>query len=98
MENETDVEIETIKIIKERNKKGRETYGKGLDYTDVKYNWLDMAIEEAADLLKYLVAEKLKQNDTSVFVKRLEKRNEELQNEVKKLRIWLPEVLKERYY
>lgn len=55
----TDVEKETIKIIQQRNLKGRETYGKGLDHND-NYNWIDMAIEEAADLLKYLVAEKLK--------------------------------------
>lgn len=58
----TKVETETIRTIQERNKKGRETYGKGLDYRD-DYDWLDMAIEECADMLKYLVAEKLRRQE-----------------------------------
>jgi hypothetical protein len=58
----TEVEIEVLKILTERNQKGRETYGHGLNYND-DYNWLDMAIEEAADMLKYLVAERLRQKD-----------------------------------
>ncbi len=55
----TEVEKETIRIIEQRNVKGRQTYGKGLDYKD-DYDWLDMAIEECADMLKYLVAMKLR--------------------------------------
>ncbi len=55
----TEVEQETIRIIEQRNAKGRETYGRGLDYND-DYDWLDMAIEECADMLKYLVAMKLR--------------------------------------
>lgn len=59
MDVETEVEKETVRIIHERNAKGRETYGQGLEHTDPKWDWTDMAIEEAADLLKYLVAQKL---------------------------------------
>lgn len=56
---QTLVEAEVAKILKDRDMKGRITYGKGLEHDD-DYDWLDMAIEEAADLLKYLVAAKLK--------------------------------------
>ena len=56
----TEVEQETLRIIHERNVKGRQTYGKGLDHTDTEYDWLDMTIEECADMLKYLIAEKLR--------------------------------------
>ena len=63
MTDETIVEIETIKVIQERNKKGRETYGHGLNHNDPNYDWLDMAIEEAADMLKYMIAEKLRRRD-----------------------------------
>jgi hypothetical protein len=58
----TEVEIEVLKILTERNQKGREIYGHGLNHND-DYNWLDMAIEEAADLFKYLVAERLRQKN-----------------------------------
>jgi len=61
--NETEVELETIKIIQEANQRGRVTYGQGLEHTDEKWDWIDMAIEEAADLLKYLVAQKLRMRD-----------------------------------
>lgn len=58
----TEVEQEVAKILSQRYLKGRETYGKGLDYKDG-YNWIDMAIEEAADMLQYLVAEKLRREN-----------------------------------
>lgn len=62
MDDQTEVEIETVKIIQQRNEKGCITYGKGLDHNDPQYDWIDMAIEEAADLFKYLVAQKLRMN------------------------------------
>ena len=55
----TEVEIETLRILSERNNIGRKTYGKGLNYQD-DYCWLDMAIEEAADMLKYLIAQRMR--------------------------------------
>lgn len=63
MIDETEVEKETIRVIQQRNEIGRQTYGQGLIHTDEKYDWIDMAIEEAADLLKYLIAQKLRLRD-----------------------------------
>lgn len=57
----TEVEQEVFKIIEQRQKKGRETYGEGIDtnqHADT-LGWLNEAIEEAADMLQYLVAAKM---------------------------------------
>lgn len=58
---QTETEKEVIRIIKSRWKKGRDTYGVGLHYNQKKTSaaWIDEAIEEAADLLQYLVAMKM---------------------------------------
>ena len=57
----TQSEKEVIKIINSRFKKGRETYKKGVDFQEAKPEaWLDEAIEEAADLLQYLVAARMR--------------------------------------
>lgn len=49
-------------VVKTQRTKGRRTYGRGLDWTegdgpDAKYDWLQMALEEAVDLNQYLCAE-----------------------------------------
>lgn len=46
-------------LIAQRRRKGRDTYGKGLDHTDA-YDWNQMALEEALDLAQYLAAENLR--------------------------------------
>jgi hypothetical protein len=58
----TETEKEVLKIIKSRWKIGRERYKQGISY---KQNpnpeaWLNEAIEEAADLLQYLTAMRLR--------------------------------------
>jgi len=58
----TETEKAVIEILKSRWISGREKYGKGINYdqhTDI-YDWLDEAIEEAADMLQYLVAMKIR--------------------------------------
>ena len=46
-------------LIAERRKKGRETYGQGLEHNDA-YDWQRMALEEALDLSQYLAADNLR--------------------------------------
>lgn len=46
-------------LIEERRLKGRQTYGKGLDHND-DYDWNQMALEEALDMVQYLAAENLR--------------------------------------
>jgi len=55
---ETETEKAVIKVIKDRWKKGRATYGQGISWDQKKnpFEWIDEAIEEAADMLQYLVA------------------------------------------
>jgi hypothetical protein len=57
----TETESEVIRIIKARQKLGRERYGKGISFKQNPdpSNWINEAIEEAADMLQYLVAMKL---------------------------------------
>lgn len=55
----TDAEIHFDGLIAQRRCKGRETYGRGLEHTD-KYDWNQMALEEALDLAQYLAAENLR--------------------------------------
>lgn len=45
------------RLAKEQEKKGIKKYGKPLDPKDLKYDWIDMALEEQVDGTKYLFAE-----------------------------------------
>lgn len=58
----TETEKEVLKIIQDRWKLGRSRYGVGISSGQQKTDlgWLDHAIEEAADLLQYLIAFKMK--------------------------------------
>lgn len=59
----TNIEQEVLKVFKARRKKGRATYGEGAKpHQNSLKGWLDEAIDEAADLLVYLVGmrEKMK--------------------------------------
>lgn len=47
---QTQVEKEVQDLLDARNKVGRETYGKGLDHSDLKWNWYDMALEACMNL------------------------------------------------
>ena len=60
--NRTETESEVLNILESRWKLGRERYGEGISYKQCKdpSKWLDEAIEEAADLLQYLVALKMR--------------------------------------
>lgn len=58
--DKTQVEIEVQRLLDARNKVGRDTYGKGLNHSDLQHNWYDMALEEGMDLLKYIMAQKLR--------------------------------------
>lgn len=46
------------RLLSERRKVGRNTYGKGLDHNEDR-DWNQMALEEALDLAQYLAAENL---------------------------------------
>lgn len=59
----TPTEIAYDALIAERRAQGRKTYGKGLEHTDTKYDWLRMALEEAMDMGQYLMAEVLRLQD-----------------------------------
>lgn len=60
--NLTETEIEVKKVLEERFKLGRKKYKEGISYKQKGscVNWVNEAIEEAADQLQYLVALKLK--------------------------------------
>lgn len=60
----TETEKEVINVIKNRWKLGRSKYGVGISFTQHKNieGWLNEAIEEAADMLQYLVAMKMHMN------------------------------------
>ncbi len=47
------------RMLEERRKTGRNTYGKGLDHNEDR-DWMQMAMEEALDLAQYLSAENLR--------------------------------------
>ena len=64
----TDAELHFDGLIAQRRRKGRETYGKGLDHTDA-YDWNQMALEEALDLAQYLAAENLRLRQRSIQVR-----------------------------
>ena len=63
----TETEKEVIKTIEARWNVGRKTYGEGISFKQGSstLHWLDNAIEEAADLLQYLVAAKLQLLDAA---------------------------------
>lgn len=48
---------EFMRVAEEQEKKGMKKYGKPLDPEDLKYDWLEMALEENVDSTKYLTAE-----------------------------------------
>lgn len=53
----TERSLETIrKTMEKQDKFGLDKYGKALDYKD-NYSWLNMAVEELADSLKYIQCE-----------------------------------------
>ncbi len=55
----TEAEKHLDALIEERRQKGRDTYGKGLTHTD-DYDWDQMAMEEALDMIQYLAAQNLR--------------------------------------
>jgi hypothetical protein len=61
MQDLTLTEKEVLSVLEDRWKIGRERYGEGISYKQQKTDigWADNAIEEAADMLQYLVALKL---------------------------------------
>lgn len=50
------------KTMLSQDEKGMDKYGQALDPFDTKYDWLEMAEEELADLIKYFKAEQHKRN------------------------------------
>jgi hypothetical protein len=57
----TETEKEVFCVLKDRWIKGRKEYGEGINWHQTTIEgWIDNAIEEAADMLQYLVALKLK--------------------------------------
>jgi regulator of replication initiation timing len=80
---------EFAKIIDSQDEKGYEKYGKSIDEAiDADYNWELMALEETADLQKYLVrriAELKKENhflnlDNQYLSERLKKAGQEIES------------------
>ena len=78
----TDAELHFDGLIAQRRRKGRDTYGKGLDHTDA-YDWNQMALEEALDLAQYLAAENL----------RLRQRATQVRDMVARVIAWPDDVL-----
>jgi hypothetical protein len=78
----TDAELHFDGLIAQRRRKGRETYGRGLEHTD-NYDWNQMALEEALDLAQYLAAENL----------RLRQRAMQVRNMVARVIAWPDDVL-----
>jgi len=64
----TDAELHFDGLIAQRRRKGRETYGRGLEHTDA-YDWNQMALEEALDLAQYLAAENLRLRQRAMQVR-----------------------------
>ncbi len=55
MDDRTIAERRFDELVAARRKKGRETYGRGLDHDD-NFCWKMMALEEALDMGQYLMA------------------------------------------
>lgn len=53
---------ELEQVMLKQDEKGMEKYGQALDPYDKKYDWLQMAEEELADMAKYFKAEQYKRN------------------------------------
>jgi hypothetical protein len=64
----TDAELHFDGLIAQRRRKGRETYGRGLEHRDA-YDWNQMALEEALDLAQYLAAENLRLRQRSIQIR-----------------------------
>ncbi len=58
----SETERMVIDTIIEKQDKGYNKYGQGIDYCD-DYNWIDETIEELADGLQYAVAAKMRQTE-----------------------------------
>jgi cell shape-determining protein MreC len=56
----TDAEIRFDELVASRRRTGRATYGQGLEASDKRYSWPQMALEEALDLGQYLAAENVR--------------------------------------
>lgn len=77
----TETELEVFRIIEERWQLGREKYGEGISYKQAKSinSWISEAIEEAADMLQYLVAFKLMlKNHNAIRNRKTTSRNKKL--------------------
>jgi len=60
---------------KKQEDKGIEKYGQPLEPTDTKHDWLEMAIEEQVDGVKYLHAEQIKRKHITDQIRLLIKNN-----------------------
>ena len=61
--HKTPAEIAFDEFVASRRKAGRETYGQGLEHTDDRWDWRQMALEEMVDGCQYLIAETLRLKD-----------------------------------
>ena len=61
--HKTPAEIAFDEFVASRRKAGRETYGQGLEHTDSRWDWRQMALEEMVDGCQYLIAETLRLKD-----------------------------------
>jgi len=79
----TEAEKKFDEIVAEQRRKGRDHYGKGLTWEDGlppggAYDWRQMALEEAVDLVQYLVAELTAQRfDNKSLQARLEEQKDD---------------------
>lgn len=80
------VSDQITEVMIKQDEKGIRKYGKPLDPMD-NYDWLVMAKEEAADMLKYFEAEHYKRNNTLNKVQHIlrEIKREALQNRNKEM-------------
>jgi len=69
--NYTECEGECLRTLVEKQSKGAEKYGHGIDHTDTHYDWISECIEELADGLQYAVAAKLRRDDDKVEIIKL---------------------------
>jgi hypothetical protein len=71
----TETEIEVLGLFQKRFAKGRQTYGQGLSFKqseDVE-KWCQEALEEAADMVVYLMGLKLRLQDMKTQAAEIEK-------------------------
>ena len=61
--SKTEAEIAFDEFVSSRRKAGREAYGQGLEHTDARWDWRQMALEEMVDGCQYLIAETLRLKD-----------------------------------